>query len=182
MRAWPEARKEPKEALPDSLFWQSFWDHLCPHARVEHVHQARNTSNLLPIPSAPCAHLASPCRRVMKGQKSGQYNGKTARMHPTISSVVISPSFIPPLHWIFLGIATGFWFACSPRGLEIEKRGGFFISRALICNVGGDMGCKLSHVISQIQDFWEKWGLTQTLLVQKWPEWGRTLTEVAIAK
>lgn len=30
MRAWPGARKDPKEALPASLFWQSFRDHLCP--------------------------------------------------------------------------------------------------------------------------------------------------------
>lgn len=117
----------------------------------------------------------------MKGQKSGQYNGKPARMHPTIS-FGDQPQFYPTFaldfsgncHWILIRLFT--------KGIEDTEQGRILHLSCIDLYVGGDMGCKLSHVISQIQDFWEKLELTQTLLVQKWPEWGRTLAEVAIVK
>lgn len=75
-------------------------------------------------------------------------------------------SFIPALPWNFLGMDTGFWVSCATKGLQIQNRGGFFLSPAM----QQETQCKVSHVISQTRSFWKNWGLTKTLLVQKCPD------------
>lgn len=96
---------------------------------------------LQPLAYPKCALFPTQPASVGKSRRDRRVGSVMANLQARSTPyllLVVSLSFIPPLLWIFLGMDTDFWFPCAPRGLEVQKRGGLFISPALSCNVGGD--------------------------------------------
>lgn len=144
MRAWPGARKEPKELSPATLFWQSFRDHLCFRHSLPHS-PGQSTCTKAGVPPTPCSphihpvhHWPAPVGESWRHRRVSNVMANLQAHSLPSHLLVVSLSFIPLLHWIFLGMDAGFWFPCEPRGLETQNRGGFFIPPALSWSVGGD--------------------------------------------